>query len=75
VENPFQCNYLKDLEANGKLPLRWILMRQDVRMMDGTGSGMLPLPVAGFGISNVEPSGYTRSASDPNLFFIIVNCL
>jgi len=43
--------------------------------MGGTGSGMLPLPMTGCGISSVEPLVYTRSASDPCLFCLILTCM
>jgi hypothetical protein len=41
--------------------------------MDGTGSGMLPLPMVG--IISVEPLVYTGSASDFCLFFVILTCM
>jgi hypothetical protein len=71
---PFQCYYLKHVEANEKIPLKWILMRQDVRMRGGWN--WLRIVTNGSPWhSDVEPSCYMSSATDPCLIFMVLTVL
>jgi hypothetical protein len=60
VGKPLGNVRLKDPE-DGKITLRWFLVRYIVRMGDRISSGSCP--VAGFGFSSVEPSGPAAAVS------------